>query len=83
MQKETIQIAAYTPPPNGTVTVDGAVVHTYESFQTIERYRDCGFTEILFAGEDKYTGELFETSKLKKMLDILLEPGEAVWILGL
>ena len=56
MQKETIQIAAYTPPPNGTVTVDGAVVHTYESFQTIERYReyrDCGFTEILFAGEDK------------------------------
>ena len=73
MQKETIQIAAYTPPPNGTVTVDGAVVHTYESFQTIERYReyrDCGFTEILFAGEDKYTGELFETSKLKKMLDM-------------
>lgn len=73
MQKETIQISAYTPPPNGTVTVDGAVVHTYESFQTIERYReyrDCGFTEILFAGEDKYTGELFETSKLKKMLDM-------------
>ena len=73
MQKETIQIAAYTPPPNGTVTVDGAVVHTYESFQTIERYReyrDCGFTEILFAGEDKYTGELFKTSKLKKMLDM-------------
>ena len=73
MQKETIQIAAYTPPPNGTVTVDGAVVHTYESFQTIERYReyrDCGFTEILFAGEDKYTGELSEPSKLKKMLDM-------------
>lgn len=73
MQKETTQIAAYTPPPNGTVTVDGAMVHTYESFQTIERYReyrDCGFTEILFAGEDKYTGELFKTSKLKKMLDM-------------
>lgn len=73
MQNEIIQISAYTPPPNGTVTVDGAVAHTYESFQTPERYReyrDCGFTEILFAGEDKYTGEPFETSKLKKMLDM-------------
>ena len=128
MQQETIQISAYTPPPNGAVTIDGAVVHTYESFQTPARYReyrDCGFTEILFAGEDKYTGEPYETSKLKKMLDmaadadlkavvyderllsltvkakesiigelltaqtqnnaldILLEPGEAVWILEL
>ena len=76
MQKETIQISAYTPPPNGTVTVDGVTAHTYESFQTIERYReyrDCGFTEILFAGEDKYTGEPFETSKLKKMLDTAAE----------
>lgn len=73
MQQETIQISAYTPPPNGAVTIDGAVVHTYESFQTPARYReyrDCGFTEILFAGEDKYTGEPYETSKLKKMLDM-------------
>ena len=76
MQKETMQISAYTPPPNGTVTVDGAVSHTYESFQTIERYReyrDCGFTEVLFAGEDKYTGEPYKTSKLKKMLDMAAE----------
>ena len=72
MQKETIRISAYTPPPNGTVTVDGVTAHIYESFQTTERYReyrDCGFTEILFAGEDKYTGEPYEKSKLKKMLD--------------
>lgn len=73
MKKEVIQISAYTPPPNGKVTVDGVVVREYKSFHTPERYkeyRDCGFTEILFAGEDKYTGEPYETSKLKKMLDL-------------
>lgn len=73
MLKEVMQISAYTPPPNGTVTVDGAMAHKYESFQTPARYReyrDCGFTEILFAGEDKYTGEPYEISKLKRMLDL-------------
>ena len=76
MQKEEISISAYTPPPNGTVVIDGKVAHKYESFQTPERYReyrDCGFTEILFAGEDKYTGEPYPTSKLKKMLDLSAE----------
>lgn len=76
MKKEVLQISAYTPPPNGMVTVDGVSTRKYESFQTSERYReyrDCGFTEILFAGEDKYNGEPYGNSKLKKMLDLAME----------
>ncbi len=77
MSKKYNLISAFTPPPNGWVRArkDGAV---YEEkflgdFRTMERYKEykeCGFTEIMFAGETKYMGEPFETSDLKKMLDL-------------
>ena len=68
-----ISISAYTPPPNGYRTVDGVTEYMGQDFRTMERYReyrDCGFDEIIFAGETKYNGENFETSDLKKMLDL-------------
>ncbi len=77
MSKRKTLISAFTPPPNGWVRArkDGKVYAEkfYEDFRTLERYkeyRDCGFDEIMFAGETKYMGEDFETSDLKKMLDL-------------
>lgn len=73
MKNDVLQISAYTPPPNGKTRIDGVTKKAYNSFITYERYReyrDCGFTEILFAGEDKYTGKPFVDSKLQKMLDL-------------
>ena len=77
MSKSKITISAFTPPPNGLINArkDGKVYASkfIEDFQTIERYqeyKDCGFDEMLFAGEDKYIGEEYQTSKLKKMLDL-------------
>lgn len=74
--KNIVPVCGYTPPPNGYICIDGVLLKKYGSFQTKERYteyRECGFDEILFAGEDKYTGEPFETSRLKKMLDLAAE----------
>lgn len=77
MSKKYNLISAFTPPPNGWVRArkDGKVYDEkfYGDFRTYERYKeykDCGFTEIMFAGETKYMGEPFETSDLKKMLDL-------------
>ena len=77
MSKKYNLISAFTPPPNGWVRArkDGKVYAEkfYEDFRTFERYqeyKECGFTEIMFAGETKYTGEPFETSELKMMLDL-------------
>lgn len=74
MRKQDIQprISAFTPPPGGILKVGDQVTRTRD-FRTAARYREyarCGFEEILFAGENKYTGEPFETSELKKMLDL-------------
>lgn len=71
-----ISISAYTPPPNGYRTVDGVTEYMGQDFRTEERYREyreCGFDEIIYAGETKYQGEDFETSDLKKMLDLSLK----------
>lgn len=79
MSKKDNLISAFTPPPNGWVRArkDGKVYAEkfYGDFRTLERYqeyKDCGFDEIMFAGETKYMGEEFETSDLKKMLDLSL-----------
>lgn len=71
--EKQISISAFTPPPNGYRTVDGITEYMGEDFRTEERYREyreCGFDEIIFAGEDKYNGEEFASSDLKKMLDL-------------
>ena len=73
MIKEIMPISAYTPPPNGSITIDGVTKKAYKSFQTEERYREyreCGFTEIAFSGEDSYNGEPFGRSRLKKLMDL-------------
>lgn len=69
-------ISAFTPPPNGWIHArkDGKIYDKkfIEDFRTVERYKEykaCGFDEIIFAGEDKYVGEEYSTSQLKKMLD--------------
>lgn len=74
---EAPRIGAFTPPPGGTLQIGDRVSHTRD-FRTAERYREyaqCGFEEILFAGEDKYTGEPFEGSDLKRMLDLAADAG--------
>lgn len=66
-------ISAWTPPPNGYLTVGGKTTWLGQDFRTEERYREyreCGFDTIVFAGETKYQGELYEISDLKKMLDL-------------
>lgn len=71
-----ISISAFTPPPNGYRTIDGVTEYMGQDFRTRERYleyRNCGFDEIIFAGETKYCGENFETSDLKMMMDLSLE----------
>ena len=77
MSKNEISISAWTPPTNGWVRAYNGKEITekifYEDFRTEKRYqeyRDCGFDEMLFAGETKYVGEPFETSELKMMLDL-------------
>ena len=55
-----ISISAYTPPPNGYRTVDGVTEYMGQDFRTEERYREyreCGFDEIIYAGETKYQGD--------------------------
>ena len=65
-----LEISSFIPPPNGRRIHNGLLIWD-EDFRTVERYqeyKDCGFTEIMFAGEDRYLGEPFETSDMKKML---------------
>ena len=79
-KKNILSVSAYTPPPNGYRTLRGSGKDETEwlgqSFQTEERYREyreCGFDELLIAGEDKYLGEEFESSKTKKLMDLALK----------
>lgn len=72
MIEELYPISAFTPPPDGVLTIDGQKKFL-QDFRVAERYReyrDCGFTEIIFSGETKYCGEPFEDSQLKRMLDL-------------
>lgn len=77
MAKNEISISAWTPPINGWIRAYNGKEITekifIEDFRTEKRYkeyRDCGFDEMLFAGETEYLGEPFETSELKMMLDL-------------
>lgn len=72
-----LEISSFIPPPNGRRIHNGLLIWD-EDFRTLERYqeyKDCGFTEIMFAGEDRYLGEPFETSEIKKMLDMAHQVG--------
>ena len=70
--KKQFQTMAFTPPPNKYIKI-GDQITEGEDFRTLERYveyKNCGFDIILFAGEDKYFGEDYQTSDLKMMLDL-------------
>ena len=72
-----LSVSSFIPPPNGRRIHNGLLIWD-KDFRTLERYqeyKDCGFTEILFAGEDRYLGEPYETSDIKKMLDMAYEVG--------
>lgn len=71
-QSRQPKIGAFTPPPGGKINIGGQEIVTRD-FRTLSRYKEyarCGFEEILFAGENKYCGEPFAASGLKKMLDL-------------
>ncbi len=72
MSNFKMPIVGFTPPPNGHLEIDHVCSEVGQDFRTVERYteyKECGFSEILFAGEDKYQGEDFAASDLKMMLD--------------
>lgn len=71
------RIGAFTPPPGGKIWIGDKEIVTPD-FCNLSRYREyarCGFEEILFSGEDKYCGEPFAKSRLKKMLDLAARAG--------
>ncbi len=73
MSEQNMHIMAYTPPTNGKLEINGIRYYMGEDFRTLERYReyrDCGFDILMQAGETKYSGEPFETSELKYMMDL-------------
>lgn len=77
MEKDQFIVSAWTPPHDGKIDArrDGV---TYEmkdvgdnrTLARYQEYKDCGFDEMLFSGENKYRGEPYETSDLKFMLDL-------------
>lgn len=71
------EVSSFIPPPNG-IRIHNGLLMWDKDFRTLERYqeyKDCGFTDILFAGEDAYMGEPFETSNMKKLLDMAYQVG--------
>ncbi len=68
---------AYICPTPGEYT-DTSGTHQIEDQRTVEnfqKYKDCGFDTLMLMGNDKYIGEDFETSDLKKTLDMAQEVG--------
>lgn len=68
---------AYICPTPGEYTDENGT-HQIEDQRTVEnfqKYKDCGFDTLMLLGNDKYAGEDFETSDLKKTLDMAEEVG--------
>lgn len=79
-----VSMYTYAPPGDGIYTIDGIKYQIKDdegnpvTFQTVEKYqeyKDCGFDVIMFQGDDAYTGEPFETSHIKDLLDKAQEVG--------
>lgn len=69
---------AYISPTNGYYTnAAGQQVFTgdHRSIETYQEYKDCGFDTLMLLGNDAYWGEDFETSQLKKNMDMCQEVG--------
>lgn len=69
---------AYVTPTNGYYT-DAAGEEKFtcdhRSKETYQEYKDCGFDTLMLLGNDAYRGEAFDTSDLKKNLDLCQEVG--------
>ena len=67
----------YSPPTDGTYTLDGQTFTTGEDYRTPERYKeymDCGMTILLAQSSGAYqAGDVWETSDAKKVLDAAYE----------
>ncbi len=68
----------YSPPNDGSYTVDGEMRSTGEDYRTVERYKeykDCGFNILLMQFTARYCGEEWESSDAKMVMDKALEAG--------
>ncbi len=70
---------AYTPPNNGVWNdLDGVSHSAGEDFRTVEQYKwykECGFDILLAQSSGSYTGQDFETSDTKMVMDNAFEAG--------
>ena len=68
----------YSPPTDGTYRVDGEIKTTGEDYRTVERYREykeVGFNILLMQHTSRYSGEEWETSDAKMVMDRAQEAG--------
>ncbi len=68
----------YSPPTDGTYTVDGELKTTGEDYRTVERYKEyqeCGFNILLMQFGGTYNGEDWETCDAKMVMDRAYEAG--------
>ncbi len=62
----------YSPPTDGTYTVDGELKTTGEDYRTVERYKEyqeCGFNILLMQFGGVYNGEDWATCDAKMVMD--------------
>lgn len=81
--EKRMNMYAYVGPTPGVYTNAAGQVVNVGDFRTVERYqeyKDCGFDTLLLLGNDGYSGQEFETSDLKKNLDISEEVGLKVLV---
>ncbi len=79
-----VGLYAYTPPNDGTFTLDGVDYNCGTDFRTVEHYttyRECGFNILLGQMSAHYTGEPWETSTAKKVMDTVQASGINKFIL--
>lgn len=65
------------PTPGNYTTAAGAQVYIGDqrSVQSFQEYKDCGFDTLMLLGNDAYRGQDWETSDLKRNLEMAEEVG--------
>ena len=63
------------PTPGNYITAAGQQVYGGDnrSIESYQEYKDCGFDTLLLLGNDGYSGQNFESSDLKRNLDMAQE----------
>lgn len=73
-----IDFFAYSPPGDGTYSVDGIIKELGTNKMTLEgytTYREAGFDIIMLTQQAKYNGEDWNTSACKRAWELALEAG--------